>query len=239
MGIFTIYKPIGKTPLEVVNELKTKDSTINKISYAGRLDPMADGELLVLTNEDCSKQNTYHNCDKMYEFDLLLGIETDTYDILGIIKDNKLSDFNIEKIIKYIEKLEGTHLQSYPPYSSVRVNGKPLWHYAKTNTLATIEIPCKKITIKSIEIKNKYNISKSELLEYVNAKINLLDKDHDFRQSIIQKEWNNITEANYPVFTIQVHVSSGTYIRELCNTIGKQFNISTLALKIKRLRVFY
>jgi len=150
-----------------------------------------------------------------------------------------LSDFNIEKVRQYIDNLVGTHNQSYPPYSSVRVNGNPLWHYAKTNTMKSIEIPSKNITIKSIEIKNKYNISSSELLEYVNAKIELLDKAHDFRQDAIKNEWKKINEETYPVFTIQVHVSSGTYIRELCNTIGTHFDISTLALKIKRLRVFY
>ena len=50
MPVLRLYKSIGRTPLEVINEYKDKNkTTIEKISYAGRLDPMAEGQLLVLT----------------------------------------------------------------------------------------------------------------------------------------------------------------------------------------------
>ena len=80
MGIHILYKPIGKTPLEMLDYVNA-----DKKSYAGRLDPMAHGLLLVLTNEHCLAQNSFHNFNKVYKFEILIGLNTDTHDILGIL----------------------------------------------------------------------------------------------------------------------------------------------------------
>ncbi len=56
------------------------------MAYAGRLDPMASGKLLVLLGEECKVQEKYHGLDKEYEFSLLFGIESDTHDVLGRLK---------------------------------------------------------------------------------------------------------------------------------------------------------
>ena len=55
MGIITLYKPIGKTPLDMIKGLNEKKAT-----YAGRLDPMAYGLLIILTNEHCLNQKMFH-----------------------------------------------------------------------------------------------------------------------------------------------------------------------------------
>ena len=55
MGIITLYKPIGKTPLDMIKCLNEKKAT-----YAGRLDPMAHGLLIILTNEHCLNQKMFH-----------------------------------------------------------------------------------------------------------------------------------------------------------------------------------
>ena len=242
MPVLKLTKPLGTTPLEFVNDYKKKNPDVLKISYAGRLDPMAEGIMLVLTNEDCRQQNNYFKCEKIYEFEVLFGISTDSYDILGIIKNNmEMNDFNEQKqdIYNYISKLKGTHKQYYPPYSSVRINGKPLWHYAKTNLLDTIEIPHKEIEIKSIDILETYSLNSTKLLQLVENRINKLDKKHDFRQDTILDSWKSIKSMDYNVIKISSHVSSGTYVRELCNNIGKAFNIPTLTLSINRREVIF
>ena len=124
MPILKIHKYIGETPLEAIRKLNIP----GKISYAGRLDPMAEGQLLVLTGDDCQHQNDYHNLDKRYRFELLLGLTTDSYDTLGLVKNIPNPDSN--HISKRILDYCGKRSQSYPPFSSVRVKGKPLWYYA-------------------------------------------------------------------------------------------------------------
>ena len=71
-------------------ELKQKYNT-NKVTYAGRLDPLAYGLVIILTDEDVHKRDEFTGKNKIYQFNVIHGIQTDTFDIMGMIydKDNK------------------------------------------------------------------------------------------------------------------------------------------------------
>ena len=252
-SIILAYKPIGKTPLEIIQELKNKDKyKTTKMSYAGRLDPMAHGLMIILLDKECYNQHLYHNLNKTYKFKLLLGVSTDTYDILGKIIDNKNPIDNVNSHNSYnsynshineiVSRMKGTFKQFYPPYSSARVNGRPLWYYAKNNLMDTIEtndFPSKDIEIKNIEILEQTVINKIELLKLVKQNINKISKtnSNNFRQYDILNLWETIEEVDYSIFTLTADVSCGTYIRSICNTIGNKLNIPALALDIYRTRV--
>ena len=236
MGIILLYKPVGKTPLDML-----KDINEEKKTYAGRLDPMAHGLLLVLTNEHRFVQSSYHNFDKVYRFELLLNIETDTLDILGLIKNQNdyFIEYSEEHINKVIKMNIGKHLQEYPHYSSVRVNSKPLFHWAKLNKLDTIEIPKKSIEIYNLELIKTKIIDKNELKELITSKIKLLgDRNNNFRELEILEQWKTHKyNENYQVLTLMAHVSSGTYIRKLCKKISNDVSNTSnvgLALDIYR-----
>ena len=88
-----IYKKVGETPLEALENFRTKRLDEGHVeyrnipmTYAGRLDPMAEGDLLILIGEECKKKDAYLGLDKEYEVEVLFGIETDTHDVLGIPK---------------------------------------------------------------------------------------------------------------------------------------------------------
>ena len=53
------------------------------MTYAGRLDPMASGLLIVLAGEETKNKEKYLNLDKEYLFEVLFGFKTVTYDFLG------------------------------------------------------------------------------------------------------------------------------------------------------------
>lgn len=86
-GFIQIYKKQGETPLDCINNLKKERSELAgmPMTYAGRLDPMAEGLLLILVGDECLKKDEYLNLDKEYEVEVLFGFETDTYDLLGRI----------------------------------------------------------------------------------------------------------------------------------------------------------
>ncbi len=127
VNYFLTYKPEGATPLETLESLRhEKEIGVDvPMTYAGRLDPMAEGLLLILVGDECKKKDEYLGLDKEYEVEILLGIGSDTGDILGLIKGKESLDFSkkliTEDIIKEKSKLLiGRRSEKYPAYSSRR-----------------------------------------------------------------------------------------------------------------------
>lgn len=231
-----IEKPIGKTPLEIIKELKGDSK--EKYSFAGRLDPMARGKLIILRGLECKKQHLYCNFDKVYTFEILFGFQTDTYDIMGLIESYNLK--NLKDISFDINKYIGKFNQPYPPYSSIIVNKQPLWWWSREGRLNEITIPERNIEIYNLEYLEDIKINSSEqLLQIIKQKINKLDKKNhkDFRVPTILKKWNNIlSNLNFtPIIKkYRATVSSGTYIRSLANNIGNDLGVGALAFDIHR-----
>ena len=243
-----LYKEIGKTPLELINDIRNnikndKDKrNNNKYCYAGRLDPMARGQMIILKDIECKSVNQYLNKDKEYEFEILLGYKTDTFDILGLIQNyfhNKIP--KIEKF--YLTKYIGIQEQYYPPYSSIIVKKKPLWLWSKENRLNEIEIPKRNINIYSLEYLGKYEIQNNlELFELIKNKIYKLQPNNfeKFRVNEIIDKWKktllykeNINNKIY-IYKFRAQVSSGTYIRTLVNKLGKDLGFNAIAFDIHR-----
>ena len=151
MNLVPIYKPKGRTPLQIVDLVRKQFPQYQheKIGYAGRLDPLAHGVLLLMIGEETTKQREqYLNLPKAYECEVLFGVQTDTYDALGMLLNSKLQTTpeNLDKEIKkFINPKLGKQIQPYPPFSSKPVNGKPLFWWAKANKLAEITIPQREI----------------------------------------------------------------------------------------------
>src|SRR5581483_5062703 len=121
--VICVYKELGLTPLETIYKLKAKYPKLSnkKIGYAGRLDPMAQGLLLLLIGDENKKRKRYELLGKTYLCEIIFGFSTDTYDLLGKITNvgniNKdYLDNNFENILK---TFLGKSYQKYPPYSSI------------------------------------------------------------------------------------------------------------------------
>lgn len=245
--LIAIEKPIGWTPLHVIEKLKKQfpEYKDESLSYAGRLDPLAHGVLLLMVGDATKEREQYLAYPKTYEFDVLFGIETDTYDLLGIPKINP-SPFKGEglgegtKIIaSFIQSHLGKQTQSYPPYSSKAVNGKPLFQWAKDNKLNEITIPEKEIEITSFKQMNSGTITKEQLQIRVDEAIQTVSGD--FRQDEIKKAWKTLldqeTEETFVTARFRIECSSGTYVRALVHKLGKATKTSAVTLDILRTKV--
>lgn len=255
-SVLRLHKEIGETPLACMERFRGGNPEYTDVSmtYAGRLDPLADGLLLVLTGEECKKKENYLGLDKEYVCEVLLGVGTDTYDVLGLVlrsfskaggmvteKTAKIAEqFSpSEAIAKTLDTFIGRHTQPYPPYSSRTVHGKPLFIYAREGTLGDIEIPRKEIEVYSIELVSTREITREELLTEVLKKIATVQGD--FRQEVSIESWKKVLQEEgqekYVIATIRASVSSGTYMRSLACELGKKLGISALAFSITRTRV--
>jgi tRNA pseudouridine(55) synthase len=248
-NVLNIYKPIGLSPLDVIKILKDKNPKEilkNKdapITYAGRLDPLAEGVLILLAGDEVHKAEEYQKLDKEYEAEILFGFETDTYDILGIPKLLRLTEAirNMNIIIKKkIENLVGKISLPLPPYSSYKIQGKPAFMWAREGKLSEIKIPVRTTNIYNAETldflpagRHGYETNSKELLRQITEKIKKVKGD--FRQKEILKNWNKIlnknTKQNYLIIKVRFSVSSGTYIRSIAHSLG------SVLLSLKRTKV--
>lgn len=242
--LLTFYKPRGMTPLQAIRTWQKKNPRYqgHTLSYAGRLDPMAEGLLLVLVDEENKKREAYENLEKEYEFTLFVGITTDTYDVLGKIQNlTTPPDLSIlhEQLKRLLPSFTGKILQPYPPYSSFHVQGKPLFAWAREGRLADIQIPTKDIEIKTLSLLSERTQTVSQLVPDI---VNDLRKvEGNFRQEDIIPHWqellNTQPDLTLPLFDFTLTCTSGTYVRSLAYRIGQVLGYGALALRIKRTKV--
>ena len=242
--IISVIKPVGMTPLQIIHKLREAypEYANATLGYAGRLDPMAEGILLVLVNEENLKRKEYERLPKTYEFEALYGIETDTYDVLGLIQSMNLEESLPDignKIETAMHTFLGKHIQPYPPYSSPRVKGKPLFYWAREGKLDEIKIPSKEIEIYEMQCMQTRTINSDELKEVIFTKLKSVKGE--FRQEKIIKTWEQFFVQHpthtFTISTLIVSCSSGTYVRSITHELGKKLGTRALALSIKRTQV--
>ena len=238
--IIILNKKEGQTPLEALEVFRAKNKAYKdtKLTYAGRLDPTASGLLLVLAGDETKNKEKYLALDKEYEFEILFGFATDTYDILGkVVKSGPVAE-NLEKNIKQnLKFFTGKFVQKYPMYSSKTVNGKQLFEYARAGE--EVEVPEREVNVKKLQFVKLRKITSKKLLENIEKRIKKVKGD--FRQKEILKIWQKNLK-NYQGFTLiigkfEVKCSSGTYVRSIANSLGEKLGIPALAFSIKRTKI--
>lgn len=158
-GILLIHKPAQMTSHDVIARLR-RILHMKKIGHSGTLDPDATGVLLVLLGTACKALPYLEDTDKEYIATLALGNRTLTDDVFGEVLESSqiqpISDF--ESIAK---SFIGKQKQLPPMVSSVRVNGKKLYEYARNHE--EVERPLRDVEIYDIEVldedKMKFRIA--------------------------------------------------------------------------------
>jgi tRNA U55 pseudouridine synthase TruB len=290
-----------------------------RISFAGRLDPMASGLLCLLVGPAAvARQKEFENIGrKVYEFELLLGIRTDTSDVLGVVRETRIAEepgvslppastlhestkkrsagprteqegaghpaekrarldqngassaqsklepepepelesepelvqrFRQEVLPQYAR---GTaYSQPYPPFSAIRVKGKPLWAWAKSNDGTLPEeisrlVPSIEARVSELRFLGFKYLSAATVLAQVEKRVDSAPENSDFRQAECVKAWHRALDLDargvvgagkeFLVLQCRATVSAGTYIRSLCERMAGELGSIGLALSIRRI----
>ena len=150
-GILIINKSLGYTSRDVVNEISRKFNT-KKIGHTGTLDPDATGVLPVCVGKATKLCDMLTDKDKVYECVMMLGVETDTYDLSGRVLSRNSVTASEEEIVNAINSFVGDIMQVPPMYSALKVNGKKLYELAREGK--EVERKPRPVTIFSIDILN-------------------------------------------------------------------------------------
>lgn len=192
-GILNINKPEGWTSQDVVAKLRGR-LHIRRVGHTGTLDPMATGVLPVCFGKATRIIEYYDDDFKTYEAEMKLGMVTDTLDITGTVLETKPVDVSEEDVIQTIDSFRGWITQIPPKYSALKVNGKPLYKYAREGV--EVEIKSRKIYVADIQP----------------VEVNLRENRILFR----------------------VTCSKGTYIRTICDDIGKKLGCGGTMTALQR-----
>lgn len=192
-GILNINKPEGWTSQDVVAKLRGR-LHIRRVGHTGTLDPMATGVLPVCFGKATRIIEYYDDDFKTYEAEMKLGMVTDTLDITGTVLETKPVDVSEEDVIQTIDSFRGWITQIPPKYSALKVNGKPLYKYAREGV--EVEIKSRKIYVEDIQ-PVEVNLGENRIL-------------------------------------FRVTCSKGTYIRTICDDIGKKLGCGGTMTALRR-----
>ncbi|PIR37933.1 MAG: hypothetical protein COV34_02490 [Candidatus Zambryskibacteria bacterium CG10_big_fil_rev_8_21_14_0_10_42_12] len=240
-AILQFNKHKYETPLEMLGRLRIERPELidEKLSYLGRLDPLAHGMMLVAVGEANKEREKYLGLSKTYKVGFLFGISTDTGDVLGLIQQVHKELGEAEHFKNAILNLKGKHTLPYPLYSSKTVDGKPLHEYAREGK--EVAVPEREMEVLSVACGDAETVLGEEI-----AREGISATEHvqgDFRQDKIRLSWQDFQkeygDKRFIIVIAELSVTGGTYIRSLLMLISEQIHMPCLAYDIERINIDY
>lgn len=112
----------------------SKNHKLIKVGQGGTLDPLASGVLVIGLNSATTQLSKFLDCSKAYRTTGLLGCKTDSYDSHGkVVELLAWKHVRPEDIQAQCQLIKGEHWQTPPIYSALKMDGKPLYEYARQN----------------------------------------------------------------------------------------------------------
>lgn len=137
--LFVIDKEAGPTSFDVVAAFK-RATRLRKVGHTGTLDPLARGVLLLCTGVATRAAEHFMNLEKEYEFDVCLGVETDTLDKEGkVVREAPCPDLRDEQIHEAARSFVGEYDLKPPAYSALKRNGRRLYELARAGEAPEVE----------------------------------------------------------------------------------------------------
>jgi tRNA pseudouridine55 synthase len=149
-GLLLVDKPAGVSSFDVIRQMRRVADT-RKIGHTGTLDPEATG-LLPLVVGKCTKLAKFLTLDvKEYEFEMELGVETETGDTEGeAVRECPWEHVTEEELREVCTRFFGEIQQVPPIYSAIKVDGKRAYELAREGK--DFELDARPVTIDALDV---------------------------------------------------------------------------------------
>lgn len=245
-NILLIDKPAGITSFDVIRILRKKLG-IRKMGHAGTLDPLASGLMIIGINDGTKKMAEFLKLPKTYVADILLGKKSETGDAEGkIVEEKSAEHITDEAIREVVENFSGIHLLAVPMYSAIKVGGRPLYSIAR-----------KKESGKTLTEKETLAVPPVKEMEVISAKLlNIVRRSGPPTGGCTRSETfvNKTESCKGEMFrtrvqptsgdeqgdvklTVEMRVSSGSYIRTLAEELGLCLGIPAMLVSLRRTEI--
>jgi len=163
-GWLVIDKPIGPGSTRIVSGVKRALREGGypkvKVGHGGTLDPLASGVLPVALGEATKLAGRMLDADKVYEFTIGFGVETDTLDGEGAVVARSDAQPAIDEIGTVLKSFTATLDQVPPAYSALKVEGKRAYALARAGEVPLMK--SRRVTVRSLSVigvPTQYSIS--------------------------------------------------------------------------------
>jgi tRNA pseudouridine55 synthase len=134
-GWLIIDKPVGPGSTNIVGAVKRAlregGYAKVKVGHGGTLDPLASGVLPVALGEATKLSGHMLDADKVYEFTIAFGSETDTLDLEGAVIETSDARPTLAQVEAVLPRFTGAIEQVPPAYSALKVDGKRAYDLAR------------------------------------------------------------------------------------------------------------
>jgi tRNA pseudouridine55 synthase len=138
-GAIVIDKPEGWTSHDVVGKVRRIAGT-KKIGHLGTLDPIATGVLPLVVGRATRLAQFYTRSDKIYEGTVRFGWSTTTYDRAGEPTGERQEvSLDAAELERHLEQFRGEFLQTPPPVSAKKVDGRRAYELARKDIPVELE----------------------------------------------------------------------------------------------------
>ncbi|XXG99765.1 hypothetical protein Hte_006106 [Hypoxylon texense] len=128
-----------------------------KMGHGGTLDPLATGVLILGVGKGTKALQSFLDCTKTYETVVIFGASTDTYDRVGkILKKAPYDHVTRPMVEEALKSFRGKFQQMPPLYSALKMEGKPLYEYAREGKPIPREIATREVDVSELELLEWY-----------------------------------------------------------------------------------
>lgn len=147
-GVLLLDKPLGYSSNQALQKVKWLYQAA-KAGHTGTLDPLATGLLPICLGEATKFAQVLTDADKTYIATIRLGVTTTTADAEGEVLETKSVNVTETQFDAACQLFLGEISQVPPMYSALKVDGKPMYEYARAGQ--EVERKPRQVTVHAIE----------------------------------------------------------------------------------------
>lgn len=237
-GWIILDKPHGLGSTQAVSAVKRalRQSGAGKwkVGHGGTLDPLATGVLPIAVGEATKLAGRMLDSDKIYDFTIAFGAQTDTLDLEGkVIAESDVLPTLVE-VEAVLPRFTGPIEQAPPTYSAILIDGQRAYDLARAGQ--DVEMKTRAVTIHALTISSLPRGGRSEardsdrdseawsqsgLAELGEVQVAPSPSPTPARQRAAKPAYLlPLSGERIDEVTLRAHVSKGTYIRSLARDIA-------------------
>ena len=223
-GWIIVDKPLGLGSTQVVSAVKRALRQGGygkfKVGHGGTLDPLATGVLPVAVGEATKLAGRMLDSDKVYDFTIRFGEQTDTLDAEGVVIATSDVRPTLAEVEAVLPRFTGPISQVPPAYSALKVDGERAYDLARSGE--EVVLASRDVTVHALHSSPAGGRWQRDALTEGEDTANVPYADTPPPPLACGERSPSPADAREELdeITLTAHVSKGTYIRSLARDIA-------------------